>query len=144
MPRRRPRTLPDALEGTPHAVAADPAAADVDVDALVAAILDSSHPRLLVTVDEAVDKDSEMHSLVRWQFVGGLKESERRAFLFRNIVNARGRKYDLPIVVGALAANAPTAEQMEAELGLPAEAEVEAEAGEAAGHVPAEEVRQED
>ena len=60
---------------------------------------------LLVTVNEPVDKDSEMHALVRWQFVGGLKESERRAFLFKNVVNAKGRKYELPIVVGALAAN---------------------------------------
>lgn len=60
---------------------------------------------LLVTVDEPIDKDTEMHSLVRWQFVGGLKESERKAFLFRNVTNAKGRKYDLPIVVGALAAN---------------------------------------
>jgi len=60
---------------------------------------------LLVTVDEPVDKDAEMHALVRWQFVGGLKESERRAFLFRNVVNGKGRKYDLPIVVGALAAS---------------------------------------
>ncbi len=60
---------------------------------------------LLVTIDEPVDKDAEMHSLVRWQFVGGLAESERKAFLFRNVVNAKGRKYDLPIVVGALAAN---------------------------------------
>ncbi|MDA1326121.1 MAG: UbiD family decarboxylase, partial [Proteobacteria bacterium] len=60
---------------------------------------------LLITVDEPVDKDAEMHSLVRWQFVGGLKESERKAFLFRNVVNGKGRKYDLPIVVGALAAN---------------------------------------
>ena len=53
---------------------------------------------LLVTVNEPVDKDSEMHALVRWQFVGGLKESERKAFLFKNVVNARGRKYELPIV----------------------------------------------
>ena len=30
---------------------------------------------LLVTVNEPVDKDSEMHALVRWQFVGGLKEN---------------------------------------------------------------------
>ena len=60
---------------------------------------------LLVTVDEPVNKDSEMHALVRWQFVGGLKESERRAFLFRNIINGHGQKYKLPIVVGALAAN---------------------------------------
>ena len=60
---------------------------------------------LLVTVDDPVDKDSEMHALVRWQFVGGLKETERKAFLFRNIKNAQGRSYSLPIVVGALAAS---------------------------------------
>jgi len=60
---------------------------------------------LLLTIEDEIDKDAEMHALVRWQFVGGLKESERKAFLFRNIVNAKGRKYDLPIVVGALAAN---------------------------------------
>ena len=60
---------------------------------------------LLVTVDDPVDKDSEMHALVRWQFVGGLKETERKAFLFRNIQNAQGRSYSLPIVVGALAAS---------------------------------------
>ena len=60
---------------------------------------------LLVTVDEPVNKDSEMHALVRWQFVGGLEESERRAFLFRNIINGHGQKYKMPIVVGALAAN---------------------------------------
>jgi len=60
---------------------------------------------LLITVDEPVDKDAEMHALVRWQFVGGLPESERKAFLFRNVVDGKGRRYDLPIVVGALAAN---------------------------------------
>jgi len=60
---------------------------------------------LLLAIDEEIDKDAEMHALVRWQFVGGLKESERKAFLFRNIVDGKGRKYDLPIVVGALAAN---------------------------------------
>ncbi len=60
---------------------------------------------LLLTIDEEIDKDAEMHALVRWQFVGGLRESERKAFLFRNIVDGKGRKYDLPIVVGALAAN---------------------------------------
>ncbi len=29
---------------------------------------------LLVRVDRPIDKDSELHSLVRWQFVGGLPE----------------------------------------------------------------------
>jgi UbiD family decarboxylase len=60
---------------------------------------------LLVTVDRQIDKDSELHALVRWQFVGGLAEAERKAFLFTNIVDGKGRKYDMPVVVGALAAN---------------------------------------
>ena len=60
---------------------------------------------LLVTVDRKIDKDSELHALVRWQFVGGLKEEERKAFLFTNIVDGKGRKYGMPVVVGALAAN---------------------------------------
>src|SRR3954447_16345181 len=60
---------------------------------------------LLVTVDRKVDKDSELHPLVRWQFVGGLEEAERKAFLFTNIVDGRGRSYSIPVVVGAIAAN---------------------------------------
>ena len=60
---------------------------------------------LLVTVDEKIDKDSELHPLVRWEFVGGLPEEERKAFLFTNIVDGRGRKYSIPVVVGAIAAN---------------------------------------
>ena len=60
---------------------------------------------LLLTVDEPIDKDSELHPLVRWQFVGGLDEPERRAFLFTNITNGRGRKYSIPVVLGAIAAN---------------------------------------
>jgi UbiD family decarboxylase len=60
---------------------------------------------LLLTVDEPIDKDSELHPLVRWQFVGGLDEPERKAFLFTNITDGRGRKYAIPVVVGAIAAN---------------------------------------
>ena len=60
---------------------------------------------LLQEIDHPIDKDSELHPLVRWQFVGGMDEAERKAFLFTNIVNAQGRKYDIPVVVGALAAN---------------------------------------
>ena len=60
---------------------------------------------LLLTIDEPIDKDSELHALVRWQFVGGIEEAERKAFLFTNIVNAHGRKYAMPVVVGAIAAN---------------------------------------
>src|SRR5215470_3236843 len=60
---------------------------------------------LLLTVDETIDKDAELHPLVRWQFVGGLDEPERKAFLFRNIRDGRGRKFSIPVVVGAIAAN---------------------------------------
>ena len=60
---------------------------------------------LLLTVDEPVNKDTEMVPLVRWQFRGGLDESERRAFLFRNVTDSLDRRYDIPVVIGALAAN---------------------------------------
>ncbi len=60
---------------------------------------------LLVTVERAIDKDAELHPLVRWQFVGGLPERDRRAFLFTNVTDGRGRRYSIPVVVGAIAAN---------------------------------------
>src|SRR6516225_4223034 len=61
---------------------------------------------LLCRIDRAIDKDSELHPLVRWQFQGGLREDERRAFLFTNVVDSTGRRYDVPVAVGALAASA--------------------------------------
>ena len=60
---------------------------------------------LLVEVDRPIDKDSQLHPLVRWQFVGGIDEPQRKAFLFKNITDGLGRKYDIPVVVGAIAAN---------------------------------------
>jgi 4-hydroxy-3-polyprenylbenzoate decarboxylase len=60
---------------------------------------------LLTRIDRAIDKDSELHPLVRWQFVGGLDEKDRKAFLFSNVTDGRGRTYDMPVVVGAIAAN---------------------------------------
>src|ERR1700722_17374716 len=61
---------------------------------------------LLVRIDHPVDKDTELHPLVRLQFIGGIPESERRAFLFTNVVDGSGRRYDMPVVVGAIAAAA--------------------------------------
>jgi len=61
---------------------------------------------LLLRIDRAIDKDSELHPLVRWQFQGGLAEDARRAFLFTNVVDGEGRRYDVPVAVGALAASA--------------------------------------
>jgi len=60
---------------------------------------------LLIRVNHPVNKDTELHPLVRWQFAGGIAEAERRAFLFTNVTDAKGRHYDMPVVVGALAAN---------------------------------------
>jgi 4-hydroxy-3-polyprenylbenzoate decarboxylase len=59
----------------------------------------------LIRVDRPINKDTEMHPLVRWQFRGGLPESERKAFLFTNVIDSKGKRYDIPVVVGALAAN---------------------------------------
>ena len=60
---------------------------------------------LLVEIDEPINKDTEMHPLVRWQFRGGIDEADRKAFLFNNITDSLGRKYDIPVVIGALATN---------------------------------------
>ncbi|HEY4922616.1 MAG TPA: UbiD family decarboxylase [Xanthobacteraceae bacterium] len=60
---------------------------------------------LLVRIDEPIDKDTELHPFVRCQFVGGIAEKDRKAFLFTNVVDAKGKRYDMPVVVGALAAN---------------------------------------
>jgi len=42
---------------------------------------------------------------VRWQFIGGIPEDERRAFLFTNVTDGKGRRYDMPVVLGALSAS---------------------------------------
>jgi UbiD family decarboxylase len=60
---------------------------------------------LLRRIDRRIDKDAEMHPLVRWQFVGGIDEAQRKAFLFSNVTDGLGRRYDFPVVVGAIAAN---------------------------------------
>src|SRR5215467_3403726 len=60
---------------------------------------------LLFRVKRPINKDTEMHALVRWQFRGGIPEAERKAFLFTNIVDSKGRKYDIPVIVGGIAAN---------------------------------------
>jgi 4-hydroxy-3-polyprenylbenzoate decarboxylase len=59
----------------------------------------------LIRVDRPIDKDTELHPLVRWQFRGGIPEAQRKAFLFTNVVDGSGRRYDIPVVVGAFASN---------------------------------------
>jgi 4-hydroxy-3-polyprenylbenzoate decarboxylase len=60
---------------------------------------------LLYVVDEPVNKDTEMHPLVRWQFRGGIEEPDRKAFLFTQPTDAKGRRYDIAVLVAGLAAN---------------------------------------
>jgi UbiD family decarboxylase len=60
---------------------------------------------LVERIDTPINKDTELHPLVRWQFVGGVPEQKRRAFVFTNVTDSKGRKYDIPVVVGALAAS---------------------------------------
>ena len=60
---------------------------------------------LLFTVDRQINKDTEMHPLVRWQYRGGVEEEDRKAWLFRDVSDSKGRKYDIPVLVGGLAAN---------------------------------------
>lgn len=56
----------------------------------------------LIRITEPINKDTELHPLVRLQFVG-LKEEERKVFLFENIYDSQGKKYDIPVVVCAMA-----------------------------------------
>ena len=59
----------------------------------------------LIRVNRPINKDTEMHPLVRWQFRGGIPENDRKAFLFTNVVDSCGKRYDIPVIVGGLAAN---------------------------------------
>ena len=65
----------------------------------------SKRPGLLVRIDRPINKDTELIPLVRWQFIGGMPEDQRRAFLFTNVIDSKGRRYDMPVVVGALASS---------------------------------------
>jgi UbiD family decarboxylase len=61
---------------------------------------------LLVVVDEPINKDTEMHPLVRWQYRGGIAESERKAFLFTQPTDGHATRYgDIAVLVAGLAAN---------------------------------------
>src|SRR3954462_1261634 len=59
----------------------------------------------LQRVTTAINKDTQLHPLVRLQF-RGLPESQRKAFLFENVIDNSGHKHDIPVLVGALAGTA--------------------------------------
>ena len=47
---------------------------------------------LLLRIQRQINKDTELHPLVRWQY-RGLKEPARKAFLFENVSDSKGREY---------------------------------------------------
>jgi UbiD family decarboxylase len=83
---------------------AQPAAAGLSLD-LQTHLDKLAAQGLLLRIDRPINKDTELHPLVRCAFSGGVPEEERRAFLFTNVVDGRGRRYEMPVVVGALAAS---------------------------------------
>ncbi len=58
----------------------------------------------LTRITREINKDTELHPLVRWQF-RGLPEEERKAFIFENVVDNRGKKYEMPVLVASHAAS---------------------------------------
>jgi 4-hydroxy-3-polyprenylbenzoate decarboxylase len=60
---------------------------------------------LLVRVTREINKDTELHPLVRWQFRSNIPESERKGFLFENVVDVKGKHYDSPVALGVLASS---------------------------------------
>ena len=60
---------------------------------------------LLVRVGREINKNTELHPLVRWQFRSNLPEAQRKGFLFENVVDSQGKHYDFPVAVGVLASS---------------------------------------
>jgi UbiD family decarboxylase len=58
----------------------------------------------LIRVTRPINKDTEMHPLMRLQF-RGLPEEERKAWLFENVYDSKGKRYDMPVLIGALGAS---------------------------------------
>src|SRR3990172_7866707 len=58
----------------------------------------------LVRIRREINKDTELSALVRWQ-LPGLPEKERKAFLFENVIDAKGKQYNGTVLVGAHAAS---------------------------------------
>lgn len=94
--------MPDNIAAKPHASHPPTGQPRLDFQEHLA---DLEAAGLLVRVDRPINKDTELQPLVRWQFVGGIPEDQRRAFLFTNVVDSKGRRYDIPVAVGALAAS---------------------------------------
>ena len=69
---------------TAHVDATGAALPYADLHAHIAALERDGH---LVRVQRPINKDTEMHALVRWQFRGGIPEAQRKGFLFENVTD---------------------------------------------------------
>jgi 4-hydroxy-3-polyprenylbenzoate decarboxylase len=58
----------------------------------------------LIRIKQLINKDTEMHPLVRLQY-RGLAEADRRAFLFEKVVDLKGRTFDMPVAIACYAGN---------------------------------------
>src|SRR5882724_2255140 len=58
----------------------------------------------LVRIKQPINKDTELHPLVRLQY-RGLAEADRRAFLFEKVVDLKGRSFDIPVAIACYAGN---------------------------------------
>ncbi len=59
---------------------------------------------LLVHIKRPIVKEKELTSLVKLQF-RGLPEEQRKGFIFENVVDSRGRKYNMKVATGILASS---------------------------------------
>ena len=55
-------------------------------------------------ISEPIDKDRELHPLVRWQY-RGIDEPERAGFLFENVVDRQGRRFRGQVATSVVAPN---------------------------------------
>lgn len=58
---------------------------------------------LLYRIKREINKNTELHPLVRWQYRGGLPDEARKAFLFENVVDSKGKRYEIPVGVAVYA-----------------------------------------
>ena len=58
----------------------------------------------LVRIAAPINKDTELHPIVRLQF-RGLPEEQRKGFLFENVTDSKGRRFRMPVVVACVAAS---------------------------------------
>lgn len=61
----------------------------------------------LVTIKSPINKDTQLTPLLSLQD-RGLSEEQRKVFLFTNVFDSRGKKYDIPVAIGMDAVRQPS------------------------------------